>query len=354
MLLLRLFYKSFFKKDAFPEYVTLFITNRCNARCPHCFYHNSLNKSMDELKIDELKRLAASMPHFAYLTITGGEPFIREDIADIVKAFSLNAKPALIIIPTNGSLTESILRQTQKILISCADQAIEIALSIDAYGDEHDNLKLYSGLFKRIEESYKGLNDLRSRYKNLKLSIGMVFQRENQGMLEDAFNKLLSWKPDMIYLNLIRGDIKDPSLQGVDLDLYARLSEAIQKRFKPRSPLGLLISAVGIMKRGIILKTLIEDRFQTSCYAGLINTVIYPDGTVSLCEILDKPIGNLRDFDMDMKNLWGTPKRRELVKWVRESKCFCTHECNLTSNILFNPLNWLRLGIILLKKAIKG
>jgi MoaA/NifB/PqqE/SkfB family radical SAM enzyme len=354
MLLLRLFYKSFFKKEAFPEYITLFITNRCNAGCPHCFYHNSLNKPMDELKIEEIKRLASSMPPFAYLTITGGEPFLRGDIAEIVTAFAQNPKPALIIIPTNGSLTESIIRQTEAMLLSCPKQKIEIALSIDAYGDEHDILKQSPRLFKKVEESFKGLSELRSRYKNLKLSIGMVFQRENQSRLEDAFNRLLEWKPDMIYLNLVRGDIKDPSLQGVDLDLYASLSEAIQKRFQPRSPLALLVTAVGIMKRSLILKTLIEDRFQTPCYAGLINTVIYPDGNVGLCEILDKKIGNLRGFDMDLGKLWASDTRRDLVRWVKESNCYCTHECNLTSNILFNPLNWLRLCTILLKKAIKG
>ncbi|MEE2783571.1 MAG: hypothetical protein VYE04_09435, partial [Pseudomonadota bacterium] len=43
------------------KWMTLFITNYCNARCQHCFYWNELNKKKTELNLDELTRTFASL-----------------------------------------------------------------------------------------------------------------------------------------------------------------------------------------------------------------------------------------------------------------------------------------------------
>ena len=64
-----------------------------------------------------------------------------------------------------------------------------------------------------------------------------------------------------------------------------------------------------------------------------------PEGDVYPCEILDEShkIGNIREFNLDFKKLWLSHKAKEEVKFIRKTKCFCTHECFNTVNILFNP-----------------
>ena len=66
--------------------------------------------------------------------------------------------------------------------------------------------------------------------------------------------------------------------------------------------------------------------------------VMYPEGNIYPCEILDDThkIGNIRDFNLDFKKLW-CQKSKEEVKFIRKTKCFCTHECFNSVNILFNP-----------------
>ena len=66
---------------------------------------------------------------------------------------------------------------------------------------------------------------------------------------------------------------------------------------------------------------------------------MFSRGQVLPCELLvDRVIGNVRDHDYDFKKIWFSEKANEERKRIRESKCFCTYECFMTINILFNPL----------------
>ena len=48
-------------------------------------------------------------------------------------------------------------------------------------------------------------------------------------------------------------------------------------------------------------------------------------------------IGNIRDFNYDFKKLWMAKKASEERSFIRDTKCFCTHECFNIVNIMFNP-----------------
>ena len=55
------------------------------------------------------------------------------------------------------------------------------------------------------------------------------------------------------------------------------------------------------------------------------------------CELRDDKLGNVRDVDCDFKKLWLSQKARAISKDIIDNKCFCTHECFMSTNILFNP-----------------
>jgi hypothetical protein len=70
---------------------------------------------------------------------------------------------------------------------------------------------------------------------------------------------------------------------------------------------------------------------------------------VFCCELLDKRIGNLRDHDYSFKKVWNSHKANEIRNFIRDRKCFCTHECFYTTNLMFNPSFYPRLIIDALK-----
>ena len=59
---------------------TVIVTYRCNARCSMCNRHKAPSKQ-EEITLETIKKL----PPMYFTNITGGEPFIRTDLKDIVR-----------------------------------------------------------------------------------------------------------------------------------------------------------------------------------------------------------------------------------------------------------------------------
>jgi len=93
--------KSLLKKNQLPSFFIFYPTSRCNMTCSHCFYHDSLNKKFNELTLEEIDKFTKTMDPLLQLVITGGEPYIRDDIDKIVKIFYDNTNVPNISIPSS-------------------------------------------------------------------------------------------------------------------------------------------------------------------------------------------------------------------------------------------------------------
>lgn len=82
---------------------TVIVTYRCNARCTMCNRYKAPSRPDEELSIETIKKL----PRMYFTNITGGEPFIRQDLKEIVR--ELYKKSDRIVISTNGFFTDRII-----------------------------------------------------------------------------------------------------------------------------------------------------------------------------------------------------------------------------------------------------
>lgn len=89
-------------------YGTVIVTYRCNAKCTMCDCFLDPSKKEEEISIDTIRKL----PNMAFTNITGGEPFIRQDIEEIVR--ELYNKTPRIVISTNGYFYDRILALCKK------------------------------------------------------------------------------------------------------------------------------------------------------------------------------------------------------------------------------------------------
>ena len=107
------------------------------------------------------------------------------------------------------------------------------------------------------------------------------------------------------------------------------------------------LASMGSYRYNMVSKTYEENKMQTICYASRIAAVIYPNGDVHPCEILDssKKIGNLRDYDMNFRKLWRSKRNQEIADWIVKTKCFCTHECNVACNTTFNLKHFTKIAL---------
>lgn len=335
-------YKVFYKKNVSPIHLTYFVTSKCNAKCKHCFLWEDLNKEKNELNLEEIKRISRSMPSFLYLLISGGEPFLKKELVDIIDTFSKNNRITNITIPTNGSMPEKILEKTKKILEK-TNAHLVIYISIDGLKEQHNKIRGVKGLFKKAIETYSLLQELKKYHKNLNIGFIMTMFSENQTKLKDTYNYLKTLNPNSIFLNIARGNTKE-GIKNINHENYKELNNIIKKDLLTNQLKGFsnfsfskLSKLTNIKTHEIIARTVEQNKFQTPCYAGTLNVIMDETGNLYPCELIHEKIGNLREKNYNFKKAWNSKEAKEIRKKIKDSRCFCTHECFINTNVLFNP-----------------
>ncbi len=350
-----------------PVHLTVFLTRRCNLRCSFCFYpvrkessqvgrdkkhtefSNGVNlssdadKDMTELTLDEIKKISSSIGRLLWLAFSGGEIFLRKDLVEITRAFYEKNKPAIILFPTNGILTEIIKEKIEAILKYCEKSIIVVKLSLDGTEYVHDSIR-GKGSFQKTMQTYDALGGLLERYPNFELGVNTVFcsaNQDNMDSLIEFINKLDNIKTHTV--SLIRGRVLDESLKNIDINKYHRTLKKMESNLRNRTS-GIyrfkgarLKAAQDILQRRLIHETLIQKRQLISCYAGRLNLVLTESGDVYPCESFTMNIGNVKNYGYNLKSLLKTEQAKKIIHSIQNNNCYCTHECYFMTNILFNP-----------------
>jgi MoaA/NifB/PqqE/SkfB family radical SAM enzyme len=232
-------------------------------------------------------------------------------------------------------------------LETCPGLDLHIDVSIDGIGERHDAIRQFPGLFDRAIRTYKELRLLEKHYPNFSTCVEITVSAYNQDHLLELYDYLTQQVGvNTVFTLLTRGAPRDPGAKNFDIRKYEELHAVLERDNKARilsgyykMPFSDFLNAKRIVRPRIIAKTVRERRFQIPCYAGSLGGAMFSEGQVLPCELLiDKEIGNVRDYDYDFKKIWYSPKADEVRRYIRDTRCFCTYECFLTVNILFNPL----------------
>lgn len=124
---------------------TVIVTYRCNARCTMCSRYKAPSRPEEELSLETIKKL----PRMYFTNITGGEPFIRADLKDIVR--ELYKKSDRIVISTNGFFTDRI--------IDLCEEFPEVGIRVSIEGLEETNNEI-RGLPDGFQRGYQTLKKL--------------------------------------------------------------------------------------------------------------------------------------------------------------------------------------------------
>lgn len=338
-----------------PIYVTYFVTNKCNLKCQHCFYSTELNQPKKELTLNEINDISKTMGSFLVLLYSGGEPFLRKDLPEITQIFYTKNRIKYLSIPTNGMLLQNTEEIVTKICDLCPKLKVIINYSIDGLEKIHDTIRGVPGAFNNAISTFKHMKSFKQKYPNLKLGFTITLNTLNQNEIFELYDYLKSLSPDNIGVNLVRGTPKNLSLKEVDLKKYVDLNNKIQadltKGVLPGH--GSFLLELAKYKYNFINKIAFENKYISPCYASTLACVIYPDGDVYPCEMLNKKIGNIRDYNYDFKKLWYSSINKELANWIKNTNCFCTHECNVGCNVTFNIKHLSIIGFNYLKNIRK-
>ena len=333
------------KPRLLPFNLVVSVTYRCNSRCKTC---NVWRRTANELTTDEWEQVFSKMgttPY--YLTFSGGEPFLRNDITDIVNSAVRFCRPSIITIPTNALLTDVIPQRVETILEAADGVDVGINVSLDGVGEEHDEIRGVAGGYGKALETYGVLRAL--TYPNLTLSIHTVVSRFNVDRIPEIYQELSALRPDS-YISEVAEERVELGTTGTDITPspqdYARIADflASEARNGTSSGLARVTQAFRAQYYDLAKRILFEQRQVIPCYAGFSSAHIAPDGDVWACCTRAEPLGNLRDTGYDLRPIWLGERAQAVRRSIAAGECYCPMANVSYSNMLLHPPSLLRVA----------
>ena len=323
-----------YQTDPQPNFLVLFINSICNMKCEHCFYWTSLNKR-DDLSKDEIFTLSRSLGKLENLNLSGGEPFLRKEFAEICRQFIQHNGVRQIYVPTNGFFTDRTVAAVTNVLEEKELDLFVVEISLDGMPEFHDNFRVAKNAFQKAMETYDALVEIQKRDPRLRIHSIATATNTNMAEIKRLSTYLYERCPQMDHHNLaiIRGDRKNPDLAAPLLNEYSELYIFIRNLWASREAnrYGAIVEP---MLQWAKVQTLKQKRQVVPCSAGRQTVVVYANGDVSLCE-MHKPVGNLRNNSF--QEIWKSEKTQELRKSIANKECYCTTEVFLWPSIVFQP-----------------
>ena len=304
---------------------TVIVTYRCNARCNMCNRYKAPSNPSDEITIETIKKL----PPMYFTNITGGEPFIREDLQEVVEA--LYEKSDRIVISTNGFFTDRIIALAKRF------PQIGIRISIEGLQQTNDEIR---GLPDGYNRGYSTLKKLREMGMK-DVGFGMTVQDRNAPDLVPLYD--LSDKMGMefataslhnsFYFVEAKNIIKDRPMVAENFE------KLINKLLKSNSPKKWFRA---YFNHGLVNYIYGQPRL-LPCDMSFDTFFIDPYGDVMPCNgTKDKLVmGNLNE--QTWEELWNSQEAEAVRKQVRR----CDRQCWMIGSVspamrkyIYKPAWW--------------
>lgn len=315
-----------------PYKVTYAVTYHCNARCTICNiwkkYVEAPQKIREELTLFEID---AIFNHFdlSWISLTGGEPFLRDDLADIVFTVEKNNPHLrLLTIPTNGSLPAGILKTVESILEETEIPNIYVSISVDGDENLHDRLRGVKGLWKKARKTYELLKAIEN--DGFKVLLEFTISKYNAGHLQDVLDSFEVTDSNVVltaahssYFYCTEHDDLHNASSVTEVNQF----NALHKHSTVESILPLLYTK--------LLEKYLQGSPTIQCVSGQSSFFLDPYGFLYPCISMDAPFGNVKESSLPQ--ILKTDTAVDVVKQIKDGKCpGCWTPCEAYQSILEN------------------
>jgi radical SAM protein with 4Fe4S-binding SPASM domain len=326
-----------------PLKLNLCLTYWCQYKCKTCNIWQ--RKPTDELTTDEVAALVRENPHVNWVDLTGGEIFLRPDIDDILNLVVTGwQRLSILHFPTNGFLTDRIVRSTERIAGRGPANVI-VTVSVD--GDEalNDEIRGIRGGFRRQMQT---INALR-RTPHVSVALGVTLSSHNAGQFERTFaacaRQIPGLTPDDVHLNVAQRSSHyygNEATADLAPDLAATRAEMRFYRSMRSAPR----SARQVIEHAYLRRL---DQFLTTgrtpmpCHSLRASCFIDPWGQVYPCITYARPVGSLRETGMRLEPIWNGEAAVRMQQEIWNGDCpQCWTACEAYQSILGNALAFRR------------
>ena len=309
-----------------PQHFELDVTNRCNMACRHCFA-TPRNHAGSELTLVDIALLANSLDCLRSLSLGGGEPFLRDDLAEISGLFAERSPALSITITTNGFSAERICGIAEAILNRCPEATLRVILSLDGFKDVHDDMRQSEGAFDRTMETARQLQAMAQRSTRLGFSFNATMTGLNWRDLPGLASYVRAEFGTGLRCNLLSGTPRDASLSLPDVHDVTETLDALARQESGAS------AAHTRVFDAYRLSALSIGRQVVPCVAGRFYGTAAANGDVQSCALL-QPLGNLRDASF--RSIWNGPLAEQQRASIARGDCACHTDCYLLTSMAYH------------------
>ncbi|HHT9117003.1 MAG TPA: radical SAM/SPASM domain-containing protein [Candidatus Hypogeohydataceae bacterium YC38] len=319
-----------------PSLCTFLVTWRCELKCYMCRIPGLKDKS--EMDTSQVKAIFNDLNTLDVVRITGGEPFVREDLPEIVQHIIRTSNPSTIMINTNGFQTSKIIDFAE----AMGSPRFHFRISLDAVGERHDEIRCLRGAFQRAYDTLKGLVKLREglgfcvgvNITITKRNIDQIepLQRLCQGLGVDLQYQMA--RDDRYLLEPNDGDFRQSEFSFFDPLSEEELAEIVEGISRDTRSYNF---KEGLVKRyfneGLRNRLLYGKKTpNTRCVALTSHIRILPNGEVPICIHSNTRVGDLTK--QSLREIWfgkGIEHYREMVR-----NCpGCWMPCEVAPNAIY-------------------
>lgn len=354
------------KRKLFPDRITIFITDRCNLRCPHCFVSNPGKEATPEMSLREYELFfRKARGKISQINVTGGEPTLRHDLASILILASQEANVDAATVFSNGILQDRLIEAAEQTISECRIQ-LSFQVSIDGMKALHNTIRGNKDAFQKTISTMKGLLELKQRHpqrvarmivcttiskanlhkltsviecvreKGFSHSFTFVRTSEN-GVFNLRDRELVSEFAPVSFHDFLTVDEMEAAMKILYRDIWNREWDKLSY-------------ATNRVTLQTIVDSVRTSTPQAPCFSGIGDIVILPDGGVSRCEMLSS-FANLRDYEWDLQKLLRSDVAAK--HFAKTKSCWCIHDCSIAMSIMYDKTLILNLLSKPLEKSSK-
>jgi len=331
------------KPENGPEELHIELTYNCNSQCIMCDlwdHHKRATKPNRELALDEIKSFVEEsrlLQKPKVVVLSGGEPFLRNDLVDLCGFFSHQLPSSSIGILTNGINTEMILNKTKDILNRVPSQKLWLGSSLDGVGKEHDRIRGVDGAFAGL---CRTIQHFKKELPQIKLSVTFTMTPYNVDQLlpakQFADNEGLDFFAQFVVPKSAREEFiwTPQDLDRADKEIM-QITRGIISKIGPGGNFDSLdrIKDKNLISQLYYWSHLVKyqtnpQRFFKKCVAGSKFAMFNPYGECYFCPgHKNSSIGNIREQKFD--NLWHSQKAQHMRDFIKDGNCHCWLVCTV-------------------------
>ncbi len=312
-----------------PADAIIAVTHRCNARCVMC--HLWKSDASDRLTPADMRKLPAALKT---VNLSGGEPFLRDDLPQFVREVRTRCRRAQITISTNGCLPDRIAEQMRE--IRRIAPSVRLAVSLDGIGVAHDRIRGLSGAFDRAVDLIDRLTA--EGYRGLRLAMtisrGNLDQVPAVAQLADRLGLELGIVAAHAAETHLGVRTDDVSLGQIPTWLAGAFANIIARWLRSWRPKHWLRAHFTWYTYSYLAGR--PFRRQSTCRDGSEFFFLQADGTVYSCSVRGRAMGNV--VDQDWAEIWCGPAAEAARQFAFRCPLRCWMICTARSVYRAHPL----------------